>query len=145
MMQDAQTSDRDRQLDELLRLTRELLEADLALLTEIRDDREVALRSCGDWPELSAGASLPLNETFCARMLEGRIGNHVADARTDERVSDLQMARELGIGAWMGVPIRAEDMRLYVLCCLAREARTIGDRELRLLGGLAASVQAALE
>jgi GAF domain-containing protein len=136
---------RDRQLDELLRMTRELLEGDIALLTEIRAGREVAMRGSGEWPGLAVGGSLPLSETFCARMLEGRIGNHIADARADERVSDLAMAHQLHVGSWMGMPIRLDNMRLYVLCCLAREARPgIGERELRLLAGLAESVKATL-
>ena len=68
------------------------------------------------------------------------------DAWTDERVSDLAMTRHLGVRAWLGVPIELSDMRMYVLCCLACESRpSIGDREVRLLAGLAESVRAELE
>jgi GAF domain-containing protein len=91
-------------------------------------------------------ASVPLENTFCQRMLDGRIGNYVRDAKADARVSDLAMARHLGVRAWLGVPIQLSDMRLYVLCCLASEARpTIGEREVRLLAGLAESVRAELQ
>lgn len=138
----------DRYLDELMRMTRELLDADVAVLTSIRDGREFAERAAGDWPPLGSltGGSLPLDQTYCQRMLDGRIGNYVRDAAHDERVCDLQMTRQLGVGSWMGVPIRLSDMRLYVLCCLAREARpSLGDRELRLLAGLSESIKAVLE
>lgn len=135
-------------LDALINLTRDLLDTDVALLTEIRDGREIARRSAGDWRPLTSqeGASLPLDETFCQRMLDGRIGNYVRDAQADERVSDLAMARQLGVRAWIGVPIELSDMQLYVLCCLARESRpTLGEREVRLLRGLAESVRNELQ
>jgi ribosomal protein L37E len=141
-------ADRDRRLDRLLRMTRDLVDTDIALLTEIRDGREIAQRVDGDWPGEGAwhNASVPLKDTFCQRMLDGRIGNYVRDVRADPRVSDLAMARQLGVGAWLGVPIEVSDTRLYILCCLARESRpSIGDREVRLLIGLATSMQAELQ
>lgn len=130
-----------------MRLTRELLDSDMALLTEIAGGCETTRWSAGEWAEIDAidGASLPLDETVCQRMLEGRIGNFIRDAQADERVNDLVMVRDLGIGAYLGVPIRLDDMRLYVLCCLDRESRPgLGDREVRLLSGLAESVRVEL-
>jgi GAF domain-containing protein len=143
-----QSADPDWRLDQLLRMTRDLLDSDVALLTEIRDGRETALRVEGNWPGRGSfeDASLPLENTFCQRMLDGRIGNYVRDAASDDRVSDLAMARHLGVRAWLGIPIELSDMRLYVLCCLAAESRpSIGEREVRLLAGLAESVRAELQ
>jgi GAF domain-containing protein len=129
-------------------MTRDLLDTDVALLTEIRNGRETALRVEGHWLGRGSfhGASLALENTFCQRMLDGRIGNHICDAAADDRVSDLAMARHLGVRAWLGVPIELSDMRLYVLCCLASDPRpSIGEREVRLLAGLAESVRAELQ
>jgi GAF domain-containing protein len=139
--------DPNRRLDQLLRMTRHLLDTDVALLTEIDSGREFARRLDGAWPVpgLTLNASLPLEETFCQRMLDGRIGNYIRDAREDDRVSDLAMAQQLGVRAWLGVPIQISDVELYVLCCLATESRpSIGEREVRLLAGLAESVRAEL-
>lgn len=138
----------DARLDALVSLTRELLGVEVALLTEIRDGREIAQRVAGEWPglPLTRGASVPLQDTFCEQLLEGRIGNYVCDAVADERVRDLAMARDLGVNAWLGVPIEPSSTELYMLCCLAREARPdLGDREVRLLRGLAESVLAELQ
>jgi GAF domain-containing protein len=143
-----QATDASWRLDQLLRMTRDLLDTDVALLTEIRAGRETALRVAGTWPGRGSfqDASLTLENTFCQRMLDGRIGNYVRDAADDDRVSDLAMARHLGVRAWLGVPIEMSDMRLYVLCCLASESRpSLGEREVRLLAGLAESVRAELE
>ena len=139
--------DPGRRLDQLLRLTRDLLDVNVALLTEISGGREIIRRFDGDWPAggVFQNASAALTETFCQRMLDGRIGNYIRDAQLDDQVSELAMVRELGIRAWIGVPIRLSDVELYMLCCLANEARpSIGEREVRLLAGLAESVRAQL-
>ena len=139
--------DSDRRLDARLRMTRELLDTDLVLLTEIRDGQEIIMRAAGGWPELGPvdAVSWPLSQTFCQRMLDGRIGNYVRDAATDTRVSDLSLVSEGGVRSWIGVPIRVSETRLYVLCCLARASQpSLGDREVRLLTGLAESVRAEL-
>lgn len=144
-MRRAATDDR---LDALIHLTRDLLHADVALLTEIKRGHEIARRAAGQWPPLNTltDVSLPLDETFCQRMLDGRIGNYVRDTQGDERVSDLAMAQQLGVRAWIGVPIELPDMRLYVLCCLARESRPgLGARDVRMLLGVAESVRTELQ
>jgi GAF domain-containing protein len=141
-------TDRRRRLGALIRLTRDLLDLDIALLSEIRDGRETALMAVGDWWPGGhlTGVSIPLQESFCRLMLEGRIGNAVPDARLESAVSELPMVEQLGVRAYMGIPIRPSETELYVLCCLAREARpSLGAREVKLLSGLAASVRAELE
>jgi GAF domain-containing protein len=56
------------------------------------------------------------------------------------------MTRQLAVGAYLGVPIRLEDMRLYVLCCLHHERQpSLGEKEVRLLSGLAESVRVELQ
>ena len=142
------TDGSERRLDALLNLTRELLDSDVAVLTEIGGGRETARRSAGEWPGMTSfdGLSSPLNETVCQQMLEGRIDNYIRDAQGDKRVNQLGMVRQLGVGAYLGVPIRIDDIRLYVLCCLDRESRpSLGEREVRLLSGLAESVRVELE
>ncbi|HEY1568139.1 MAG TPA: GAF domain-containing protein [Solirubrobacteraceae bacterium] len=137
----------ERRLDRLLRLTRDLLDADMAVLSEIAHGRETARRAAGDWPGMDSfeGAWSRLEDTVCQRMLEGRVGNYIRDAQGDDRVNQLPMVRQLGIGAYLGVPIRLDDLRLYVLCCLDRESRpSLGEREVRLLTGLAESVRVEL-
>jgi GAF domain-containing protein len=136
----------ERRLDALMRLTRELLDTDIAILTEIKSGRETARWIAGEWAGIGEGESIPLGDTYCQRMLDGRIENYIRDAQADARVNELPMTRELAIGAYLGVPIRLEDMRLYVLCCLHHERRpSLGDKEVRLLSGLAESVRVELQ
>ena len=140
--------DPERRLDALLRLTRELLDTDVAMLSEITSRVEVVRRAAGEWPGVDSlvGVSLPIHDAICQQLLEGRIGSVVADVQADGRVRHLASATRFGVGAWIGVPIRPSDVELYMLCCLARETRpSFGEREVRLLRGLAESVRAELQ
>ena len=135
-------------IDGSLALLRGVLEMDMAMVTEIREGGEVVRQSSGDWPGIDdlGGEPIPLAETYCRRMLEGLIGNVVPDVSAEESLRDLEMTRQLGIGAWIGTPIHVSHARLYILCCLAREARPdLGDREVRVLEGFARSVLDQLE
>jgi GAF domain-containing protein len=133
---------------EALAVAREQLAMDVALLTQVEDGRETVRESDGEWPVLGSldGRWLPVEETFCNRLLEGRISNRVPDAANDDLVSDLGMAKRFGVGAWIGVPLELSDARLYMLCCLAREARPfLSDEDVRFLTGLGETVVAELE
>lgn len=147
---DAATAVADRPASRLagtLRLTRDLLGMDVAMVSEIHAGHETARHVAGEWPAIGQleGASLPLEETFCQRMLAGEIGHVVTDALADERVRDLQMARALGVRAWIGVPLDGELARLYVLCCIAREARpALDERDVFVLRALADSLAGEL-
>jgi hypothetical protein len=123
-------------------MLRELMQMDVAMVTEVHEGSEVARYAAGEWPGAGSlvGASLPLEETFCKRMLEGRIENFVADVARDDRVRDLQLAEALGVGSWIGVPLPESLGRLYVLCCLAREARPLGEIDVRTMEGFAATL-----
>jgi hypothetical protein len=134
-------------IGETLALARELLQMDIAMVTEVAAGHEVARHLAGEWPGIGplVGASLPLEETFCKRMLEGEIENYVADVAGDDRVHDLQFAKALGVGAWIGVPLQAPLGRLYILCCLARESRPLSERDVHVLRGLAVTLSTQLD
>ena len=130
-----------------LALARDQLGMDVALVTELAEERELVLENAGEWPPVGSleGGAVPLEETFCNALLEGRIEQLVADAASDERVRDLALSRDLGVRAWIGVPLTVTDARIYMLCCLAREARPdLGDDAIRFLTGLAETVRTQL-
>jgi GAF domain-containing protein len=120
---------------------------EVAVLGEIRDGREVVRWLAGDAASfgLSVGASLPTKDTFCERLLHGRIPNIVSDARADRRVNDLKLAREARVGAYIGVPITSRDARLFILCCLAHEQRPrLSEHDVLFMRGVAATIATAL-
>jgi GAF domain-containing protein len=120
------------------------LDADAALLSEIRDGRELVLWGAGE--DCYVDASVPLRDTICERLLDGRIDSVVADATAEPAIRDLAPVRDGTIRAYIGVPFATADARAYVLCCLAREARPdLGEGDVRFLYGLAESLRFLLE
>ena len=87
------------------------------------------------------GASLPLEDTFCQRMLRGsdrQLRQRRAGRRPRQRPSDGPAASASGPGS--EPRSSSQTPQVYVLCCLAREARpSLGEREVRLIVGLAES------
>jgi|SRR3954449_4615519 GAF domain-containing protein len=128
---------------ELAMLCREL-DMDSALVSEITGGREVVRWTAGE--DDYASVSAALEETICARLLDGRIGPLVTDTKAEPSLNTLEPVRDGSIGAYLGVPFTTADARLYVLCCLAREARPdLGDGDVRFLRGLAESMRSHLE
>jgi len=120
------------------------LDMDSALVSEITGGREVVRWTAGE--DDYASVSAALEETICARLLDGRIGPLVTDTKAEPSLNTLEPVRDGSIGAYLGVPFTTADARLYVLCCLAREARPdLGDGDVRFLRGLAESMRSHLE
>jgi GAF domain-containing protein len=128
---------------ELAMLCREL-DMDSALVSEITGGREVVRWAAGEGDY--ASVSVALEESICGRLLDGRIGSVVSDTTAEPSLATLESVRDGTIGAYLGVPFTTADARLYVLCCLAREARPdLGERDVHFLRGLAESVRSHLE
>lgn len=60
---------------------------------------------------------MPLVETFCKLLMEGKLPNVVSDTTTDEQVQYLDLTDEANIGSYVGVPLRFSDGRLYGTLC----------------------------
>ena len=128
---------------ELAMLCREL-DMDSALVSEISGGREVVRWAAGEGDYATVSAAL--EETICARLLDGRIGPLVCDTAAEPSLNQLEAVRAGTIGSYLGVPFTTAEARLYVLCCLAREARPdLGERDVHFLRGLAESVRSHLE
>jgi GAF domain-containing protein len=128
---------------ELAMVCREL-DVDAALVSEVAGGREFVRWAAGDGDY--AGVSAPLPETICERLLSGSIGMLVNDTVAEPSLRELPAVRDGSIGAYIGVPFSTADARLYVLCCLAHEARPeLGLADVRFLQGLAESIRSLLE
>src|SRR5829696_6995551 len=104
----------------LLEVAREELGMDVAFVSEFAHQRLVFRRLVGEagsfgWEE---GQSVPLDDTFCRLLLEGRLPNAIPDAKADGRVRFLEITGKAGIGAYVGAPIRFSDGTLYGTFCL---------------------------
>jgi putative nucleotidyltransferase with HDIG domain len=143
------SGDAGRTVEQVLDAAREMLGMDVAFVAKFADERLV-FRAVGGEAESfgwSEGASVPLEGTYWRGLVEGRLPGVVPDARSDERVRDLDMTCEAGVGAYLGVPLRFSDDRLYgVLCALSHSpALSLEERDARFLWALGRLVAEQLE
>ena len=120
---------------------------DVAVLGEVCDGREVVRFVAGDGSfGLAPGASMMIEDTYCHRLLTGRLSNVVPDTYADDQLREIPITRAARVGAYIGVPLTTLDARLYVLCCLAHEQRPqLGKRDVLFLRGLTDAIVVELE
>ena len=136
--------DRDGEMRVKLAMACRELDADTVLLSEIRGGHEHVRWGAGEVGYV--GMSVPLRDTVCERLLDGRIGSVVADAQLEPSLNSLTGVRDGTIRAYVGVPFETANARAYVLCCLAREARPdLCEADVRFLQGVAESLRPLLE
>ena len=125
----------------LLSMVRENLEMDVAFISEFSGDRLIFRALEGDaesfgWRE---GEGFPLDESYCKRVLDGRLPNVVPDARSEVSTKDLWVTREANIGSYVAVPVVLSDGRPYgTLCCVSHKADPgLRERDMGLMEGVA--------
>ncbi len=115
----------ERVLDRVLELARDHLGMEVAWVSRIEGD-EYRLRAVDGDPDvfgLAAGDEFSCDGTYCAQMLAGALPNLIPDIAGDRRAAAMQVTAELGVGAYVGVPIRLGRDEVYgTLCCLSSEA-----------------------
>ena len=128
---------------------RRALRMDVAFVSEFAGDELVFRALEGDaesfgWRE---GQGFPLDESYCKRVLDGRVPDVVPDAKRDDATRDLRVAGEAGMGCYCAVPLVRSDGRLYgTLCCVSHEPDPwLRERDLDLMGQTARRLVEDLE
>ena len=136
-------------IEDMLRDIREALQMDVAFVSEFSEDQLVFRAVEGDaesfgWQE---GDSFPIDESFCKRVLEGRIPQMVPDAKNEDATKDLRVTSVADIGSYCAVPLVLSDGRLYgTLCCVSHEPDPwLRERDLRLMERTARGLVEQLE
>ena len=131
----ATTADgQDSQLGELLAAIRTHLGMEVAFVSEFVDGRRVFRHVDAGSSDilLQPGQCDPLEETYCQRVMDGRLPELMRNARDHAAAAELPVTFELPVGAHLSVPLRLADGRIYgTFCCFSREADTsLTDRDL---------------
>jgi EAL domain-containing protein (putative c-di-GMP-specific phosphodiesterase class I) len=127
-------------VERILSLARGALDMDVALVGAFDGDYVIqAVDGETEWFDLEVGKRIPVDETYCRRVVQGDLPHLLQNAALDERTADLPITREAGIGAYVGAPIRLWDGTLHrTMCCLSRSAEpSLNDRDARFLQVLA--------
>jgi PAS domain S-box-containing protein len=131
-----------------LRAVRETLGMDVAYVSEIVGDNMVLRELEGEGASfrLAMEGSLPREQTYCQRMLDGRIPNLIPDVLGDERTASLPITKGANVGAFATVPLTFGDGRLYgTLCAASHNAKSFDYRELQFLKVFARLIADQLE
>src|SRR5215211_3262628 len=99
----------EERFDRLTRLARRLLGVPVALVSLLDADRQF-FRSAQGLPEPWVGLrETPLSHTFCRSVVETGVPLSVGDAREDARVRGSPAIADLGVIAYLAVPLALPD------------------------------------
>lgn len=120
---------------------------DVAFISEFTDHERVFryVDSASTTCPVVLGGSDPLEETFCQRVVDGRLPGVIPDAAALPAAAALPVTRMLPVGAHLSVPITLRDGHVYgTLCAFSAAADpTLEERHLgalRLLASMLAGI-----
>ena len=140
--------DHSEQIEALLRLARTHLRMPVSFVCEIVGDTRTFTSISSDTPvALTTGVPLPLAGSYCQLIVDGTLPGVVPDARLHPVAAALPVTEELGIRAYLGVPVTRRDGSVYgTLCCMGDEPdTTLNDRDLAFLNAVARNVGALVD
>lgn len=112
-------------IDAVLDVIREHLGMDIAWISEFTGDEQKLRAARGQLGDtgVGAGSATALETSYCTRVVNGTLPPMIPDARADPRTRDLPITAALGIGSYVGAPLRdADDTTVGMLCCLSTSA-----------------------
>lgn len=134
---------------ESLTAVREFLGMEVAFITRLDGDVMTVAAVDGDGETflLTAGQELPFDQTYCQRMLSGRLPSVIADVRAEDRAASLAITDLADIGAFTTVALRFSDGAVRGTLCTAshRAAPSLGYRDLQYLQVAARMIADQLE
>lgn len=130
-----------------LRSVRELMGMRVAFVSEFDRGRRVFryVDSDADFSPIGVGGSDPLEDSYCQRVVDGRMPELIPDARLLPEALKLAATSALPVGAHLSVPIRFSDGRVFgTFCCFSTHPEhNLNERDLgtmrlfaRLVGGI---------
>jgi GAF domain-containing protein len=134
-------------IDRALEAARDRLHMDAAYVSHIDSRRQKIDITSGDPASLgfASGTEVPVEDTYCSRMLRGDLPNVVPDTSVEPAVRGLS-ATDL-VGSYVGVAITLADGTVHgTLCCASSEPREeLGEEELAFMRVLADMVAGRID
>jgi PAS domain S-box-containing protein len=134
------------EFDRPSRLAARVLRAPVALVSLVDEDRQF-FKSCIGLPEPWASRrETPLSHSFCQHVVATGRPLVVEDARRDPLVRDNLAVDDLGVAAYLGVPLRAPDGQVIgSFCVIDGRPREWSDEDRGILQDIAESVMTEIE
>lgn len=137
-------------ITDLLRDARVLLEMDIVFVSEFVEAQRV-IRWVDTAPDadetIKVGQTNPLEETYCQRVVDGRLPLAIPDAHLLPEAAKLEVTKAHKIRTYLAAPIVLSNGRIFgTLCCISHQPRTaLGNRQTDALRIVAERVAAELQ
>jgi diguanylate cyclase (GGDEF)-like protein len=136
----------DDPFDRLSRMVASVVDAPVALISLVGDQRQQFVGAHGLASPWSETRQTPLSHSFCQHVVTSGAPLIVTDAHRDERVAGNRAIAELGVTAYLGVPLVTGDgQTLGSLCAISGTERAWDAAELDKMRVLAEIVVRELE
>lgn len=124
-------------LQRCLRAIRHHLGMEVAFISEFTQGQRIFrhVDALPEAPLLKVGTGDPLEDSYCQRVVDGRLPELITDACQLPEALSLPVTTALPVGAHLSVPLRLSDGHIYgTLCCFSRQPDTsLSARDLALL------------
>lgn len=114
-------------LSAFLSRVRQALGMDIAFVCRFAEDRLIyqVVSAAADGPSAVApGNSDPLVDSYCKRIVEGRLPRFIPDSNALDETRSLPITQRLDIGAYLSVPILLQDGRVFgTICCFSHDPK----------------------
>lgn len=102
------------------------------LTTEVRIFRYVDTEE--DFCPIAVGESDPIADSYCQRIIDGRMPELIHDARLNTEAQSLKATSEIPVGAHLSTPIRCDGEIFGTICCFSRNpSMSLGYHSLELI------------
>lgn len=135
----------DESIDRVTRLVSHLLDVPVSLVSVVVPDRQFFASQTGLSEPWATRRETPLSHSFCQYVVMDDQPLVIEDANTDRRVAGNAAIAELGVVAYLGVPLRDPDgAALGSLCAIDHQPRQWSDRDLQTLEDLGGTLTTEL-
>lgn len=137
-------------LSELLKNVRTLLAMDIAFVSEFSNGRRIFRHVDADPSQpgkLEIGQSDLLEETYCQRVVDGRLPLAIPNTAALPEARELAVTECLDIRAYLSAPVVLADGEIYgTLCCISHQPRSaLGSRQVDALRTVAGLISKEIE
>lgn len=138
--------DDKRVFDRLTRLVSALLDVPVSLLLVVDEEQLLFASSVGPTDPWGTIKEMPLSEAYCQHAIHSRAAFAVEDSRLDPLVCELPSTTDLGVVAYLGVPLlTSKGEPIGILCAIDGKPRPWSEAEIHVVEDLAATVMAYIE
>lgn len=133
----------DEGFDRFTRLATKLLGVPVSLVSivEPEKDRQFFTSACGLGEPWASMRQTPLSHSFCQHVVARNEVLSVEDARLDPLVQDNLAIPDLGVIAYLGIPVHGpDDVAIGALCAIDETPRSWSEDDIAILSDLAAAV-----